>query len=181
MISNDFILLRDFVLDKYRLFDQGFANVFLDELTGLIYQGEGSEKFAVGVDDEFGNYFYIRTDAAIDYSDSRQQLSDSSRMLDETIRCYLVAVVDGARPKELVQRLLNTLLSYGKERIRPIRSVYIREVAAAKELAKIRKEDLQYVLEHLHERQVVSLEFQFTTQFSRLPENCLPNPCKSDC
>ena len=181
MINTDFTALCAFVADKNRYFDKFFANVFLDETTGLIYHGEGSEKFGVGYNDEFGNYFYIRTDATIDYADSRYQVSDSSRTLDETLRCYLVAVVDQADPKALVQRLLNTLMSYGKERIRPIRAVYIREVAAAKELAKIDKESLQYVLSRLDERQIVTLEFQFTTEFRLMAFDCIPSPCKSEC
>lgn len=181
MTNADFISLRDFVLDKNRFFNQGFAGVFLDELTGLIYQGEGSEKFAVGIDDQFGNYFYIRNEANIDYTESRTQLSDNSRTLDETTKCYLVAVVDNADPKALVLCLLNTLMNYGNERIRPVRSICIREVAVQKELAKIRKEDVQFVLERLSERQVVSLEFQFTTKYKVVPFSCIPSPCKPEC
>jgi hypothetical protein len=178
MITEDFIALKDFLLDKNRFFDQGLANVYLDEITGLIYQGDGSEKFAVGIDDQFGNYFYIRTDADIRYSQSRPQVTDSSMALDETVKCYLVAVVDQARPKELVQCLLNSIVRYGNERIRPIRALYIREIAVAKELARLPKEDIQYALQNLAERQVVVLEFDFTTKFTARADGC---PCDPIC
>lgn len=178
MINADFISLRNFMLDKNRYFNQGFANVYQDELTGLIYHGDGNEKFAVGIDDRFGNYFYLRTDSDIRYTDTRPQMGDTTRGLDETLKCYLVAVVEDAIPKELVQALLNSLLHYGDERIRPLRAIYIREVAAAKELAKLPKENVAHVLENLGERQVVTLEFDLTTKFSAVAFDCIPNPCK---
>jgi hypothetical protein len=87
--------------------------------------------------------------------------------------------VADARPKDLVQCLLNTLLKYGNERIRPVRAIYIREAAVAKELSKLAKEDVQYVLQNLGERQVIIIEFEFTTRFSSLPDNCIINPCNT--
>lgn len=179
MINNDFILLSTFLLDNLGFFNQAFANVYLDESTGYILQGDGSEKFAVGIDDHFGNYFYIRTDPDIRYSDARSPLTDTGKNLDETLKCYLVAVVDDAKPKELVQSVLNALLLYGNQRIRPTRAIYHRETAVGKELAKIDKEAVQYVLQHLGEKQVVILEFDFITVFSPIHFECIPSPCKS--
>lgn len=179
MTNTDFILLRDHILDKNKYFNQGFANVYQDATTGLIYQGDSSEKFAVGIDDTFGNYFYLRTDPEIRYNDSRPQLRDSKPSLDENVRSYLVAVVDDARPKDLVQCLLDTLLKYSNERIRPVRAIYIREAAIAKELSKLVKEDVEYALQNLGERQVIIIEFEFNTRFSPLPDNCIINPCNT--
>lgn len=179
MTNNDFIQLKDFLLGHLGFFNQGFANVYLDELTGLVHQGDGSEKFAVGINDIFGNYFYIRTDAEIRYSDTRPQFSDTRRSIDETVKCYLVAVVDDAKPKLLVQSLLNCILNYGNERIRPIRAIYHRETAVAKELSKLSDEDIVYALQHLEEKQVVIIEFDFTTIFTPEKPACIPLPCKT--
>ncbi|WP_346318178.1 hypothetical protein [Chitinophaga sp. YIM B06452] len=181
MTTEDLTKLKDFLMDKLRFFNQGFANVYLDELTGLIYQGDSFEKFAVGINDSFGNYFYIRTEANIDYSESRPQVTDSSASVDEALRCYLVAVVDKAQPKELVQAILNALLQYGSEKIRPVRAVHHRETAVAKELAKIGREEIKDVLQRLGSWQVVILEFSLYTRFTAKPFNCIPSPCNSVC
>lgn len=175
MTNADFTALRNYLLAQHSWFTEGFANVFQDETTGLIMQGDSSEKFGVGIQDDFGNYFYIRTDSDIRYTDSRPQLSDTSRKLDETVRCYLVAVVENARPKDLVQSLLNSLLTYGDQRIRPQRAVFIREFAVAKELSKLDKGDVQAALQRLGTWQVVTLEFDFITSFA-VTQCTLPLP-----
>lgn len=180
MINVDFILLKEFVLENNQYFNLGFANVYLDDLTGLIYQGESFEKFAIGINDTFGNYFYLRTDPDIRYVDTRIQLSDNKRTIDEIVHCYLVAIVENAKPKELVQCLLDTLLKYGNERIRPVRSIYIREAAVAKELKKLSKEHINQVLQNLGTRQVAIIEFDFITTYSPISTSCLPNPCNTD-
>lgn len=173
MITEDFIALKDFILNRAGVFCSGFANVILDESTGLIVRGDGFEKQAIGIDDRFGNYFYIRNEPEIRYTDARSQFSDSRRSVDETVKCYLVAVVDNALPKELIQILLDSLLVYGDKRIRPIKAISTREAAVAKELAKIPKEDLQSVLQHLYDWQVVSIEFDFVTTWNA--GQCLPS------
>jgi len=180
MISVDFDNLRDYILQHNTYFNQGFSNCYQDDLTGYILQGESDEKFAVGIDDRFGNYFYIRTETDIRYTERRPQLSDTSRSLDETTKCYLVAVVDNARPKELVTSLLNTLLNYGENKTRPVRAIYIREAAVQKELSKIDDKDaIIGVLQNLRDLQVVIVEFDFITQFTPVPFTCIPSPCKS--
>ncbi|PUZ25016.1 hypothetical protein DCC81_11930 [Chitinophaga parva] len=173
MITTDFIALKDFILNRAGVFCSGFANVILDESTGLIVRGDGFEKQAIGIDDRYGNYFYIRNEPEIRYTDARSQISDTRRSVDETVKCYLVAIVENAMPKELIQILLDSLLQYGDKRIRPIKSISTREAAVAKEFAKIPKEDLQNALQHLYNRQVVIIEFDFVTTWNA--GECLPS------
>lgn len=178
MITADLDVLKDWILEKNKYFNAGFADAWQDPLSGLIAIGN-NERLSVGIDDRYGNYFYIRVNEEIGYSASREQLKDGVISTDETARCFLIAIVKNALPKELARCLLNSLIRYQDQRIRPVRSIIKRESVVASEMKDIGKESLQYILSNLKDVQVVSIEFQMTTIFHSINDNCPCEPCEN--
>ena len=176
MITADIEGLKDWILINNKYFNTGFADAWQDPISGQISVGE-DERISVGLDDRYGNYFYIRVNEEIGYSASREQLRDGIISTEETARCFLVAIVKKAAPKELARCLLNSLIRYQMNLIRPIRSIIKREQVIANEMKGMEKEDLQYVLSNLAEVQAVLIEFQLTTIFHSISDKCPCEPC----
>lgn len=175
MIEKELERLRDHIQKQNTFFDNGFYNVRLDDYSGMIIGTGNSEKFCVGINDEFGKYFYIRIDPEVRYSESKSRISDSMRILDVSLRSFLVAVVDNARPTILLTRLVNTLINYS-ERIKVNRS-FTSEPAIQKELSKLPANEIQFVLQNLGIKEVVWIEFDYVLTFAELKEPCLTNLC----
>jgi hypothetical protein len=176
MITSDIEALRNWILAHNKYLDTGFADAWQDPTSGLIAVGE-KERISVALDDHFGNYFYIRVNEEISYSASRDQLTQGIISQDETARCYLVAFVRGAAPKELVRCLLNSLIRYPNEYIRPVKSLVKREQVIVEELKAMDKGELEQILSRLDDLQAVRIEFQLTTIFRSVNDNCPCNPC----
>jgi hypothetical protein len=66
MAKNKIEILRNYILENYPLYDNGFADVMTPEGTNLIIDREGMEY--KGIADTNGNFFYIKALGKIDYT-----------------------------------------------------------------------------------------------------------------
>lgn len=184
MTNAAFTHIKDFVLQRNTYFTTGFANVHQDPYTGRIVSDNNNIELITGINDNLGNYFYIRSEPAINYGYSRNQLSGCKNSQDASYTGTLVAIHKGADPKLLNLNLVNTLLNYSggefSARIQPIRSIFFASGIIEKEFSQLDEKDQQFILQRVYTGKLtlVSVEFRITFEIHPTSDpNCIVNPC----
>lgn len=179
MTNKDFTLLKDWVLSKNKYFNIGFANLCYDNISGRLRSTEDSEDIAAGVDDRFGNYFYIRHAGGIQYRRSNEQLSGCRNSQDIFINCTIVSVVNDAFALDLQLCVLNSLLRYRAAEIKPISGLIVREDVVKKEYPNMKANALEVILQNLGNKTIISIDFEYGTPFHPNGDDCPCQPCKT--
>lgn len=175
MLQQDFEALKEYILDKNKYFDNGFANAYKDNSTHAVWVREHKDLIRIMPADTIGNYFYLRNETWTKYEAKEpQRLADTGAhrltFLD-TMSVQLVAVVDSADPYMLLENLRNTVLMYPALNVVPVTGSWNREQVVSTELAKMRIDDVNAALQRLKEQTIVRLSLSVTKTF--IPTNCI--------
>lgn len=179
MTNKDFDLLKKWVLEKNKYFQNGFANLHYDNISGRLRSTEGDEDIAAGIDDRFGNYFYIRHTGGVQYRRSSEQLSGCRNGQDIFVSCTIVCVVNDAMAADLNLCVLNSLLRYRDADIKPIRGLIVREEVVKKEYPNMKPKALEVILQNLGNKTIISIDFEFGSAFHPNGDDCPCQPCKT--
>jgi hypothetical protein len=175
MKAEDFELLKQFVLDKNKYFDWGFANAFKDAETQALYVQDGKDRKAMFPNDTLGNYFYLRNEMATRHevlADERLADNGSQRVVfRDGITVYLVAIVKNADAYLLIDNLRNTAMMYTGMNVVPVQTIWNREQILKEELTGMKKENITPALQRLKNETIVKLTLQCTKIF--IPGNCI--------
>lgn len=100
--------LKTYLLDKYSEFNTGFANVEKPSGTDVVMN---ADRQYVGIRDDYGNYFYIRS-----LKDSRltaQARGCRVQYYERTTACRIVAIMRGASEQNLSMVLVDAISRNG--------------------------------------------------------------------
>ncbi len=180
MQSCDFETLKDYILDKNRYFNKGYADVYKDAVLQGIYTSAITDRQCVFPNDALGDYFYLRQEPAMRHEAMQQErITDNGTqrlVFMDSIIINLVAVVDKAQALVVIDNLRNTLMSYSALSIEPVNSYWNREQIVADELAGMKAENIQAALQRLKNETIVKIAFRTSKLF--VPSDCINNPCK---
>ncbi len=182
MLRADFEQLKDFILAKNSYINYGFANAYKDSTTNAIYVKTGNDLKCILPDDTLANYCYLRNEAGIRHeAQMAERLSDNGTQrlsFLDSITVYLIAIVKDADPYKLIANLRNTAMQYEDMNVQPVSSNWNREQIVTEELAKMKAEDIQAVLQRLKNETIVKLTLQVSKTF--IPSDCITDPYKTN-
>ncbi len=172
------IEIKDNILNKLKFFDNGFSDLFLDYTAERIVSYENDTSIAYGVDDRFGNYFYLRNDGNIQISKSNEIVAHISN-LELKNPVVLVAVVSDANPNELLKCLLNALGTFNEIEIQ--RAFITNEKVITSEYSFLKLDAQKSILARLGNKTLIKIGFTMFENFQPNDRECFDcNPCK-DC
>jgi hypothetical protein len=178
MVSNDFELLKDYIIDRNKYFNRGFANAFTNEKNGRVLVKNGRDYMELLPSDRLSNYFYLRNDPTIKHAlGARLEDFGGIYSYNDTLNICLVAVVNDADAYQLINNLRNTVLFYKPLSITATQSAFNRIQVLSSELKGVEEEDLIGALQRLKNETIVSVTLQVTKEFN--PNRCIENPCKT--
>jgi hypothetical protein len=165
--------LVEHILTTNTYFDNGFDDVYQDETTGLVENGE-----PVFPADNHGRYFYLRLPNNIRFDYSAQfTLDECSNSPGKIYDVILVACVADVNAEGLLNNLLSALSSY-QERI-TLQSASIQgNVVINQELSFMSKDDREAALKRKPDNlTIVSISFSYIKE--TLLTNCITEPCST--
>ena len=170
--------IKDSILSKLKFFNNGFSDLFLDQAAQKIVSYENDESLSYGIDDRYGNYFYLRNDGNIQISKSSAIVQHISN-LDIRNPIVLVANVANANPNELFKCLLNVIGISNEIEIN--RAFLTNEKVITSEFAFLKSEAQKNILSRLGGRTLIKIAFTIYENFQPNDRDCHDcNPCK-DC
>lgn len=95
--------LKSYILSKRNFYNDGFANVVKPSGNNVVY--DGVNRLYVGISDNLGNYFYIRSLKKTTYTPFVQNCRIQS--YKATTSCRIVSIVHNADEEKLLQSLVN--------------------------------------------------------------------------
>lgn len=174
MINQEHI--KQNLLDRLNFFNYGFADLYMDHSAKRLISLEQKESVAYGIDDRFGNYFYLRNDGNVRISQGERIIASSKNLLLSN-SIVLVANVSNVHPEKLLECILNYL---GVQDDVMINSAQItNEKVVDSEYPLLEREEKNKILSQLHNRTLVKIDF---TSYSTMQPNerdcyeCIP--CK---
>ncbi|ADX66961.1 Uncharacterised protein [Weeksella virosa] len=175
MISQSHI--KKNLLNQLNFFNYGFSDLYMDHSAKRLISLDQKENVAYGVDDRYGNYFYLRNDGNVRVSQG-EKIIESSKNLLLTNTIVLVANVSNAYPEKLLECLLNYL---GIQDDIIINSAQItNEKVINSEYPLLDRAEKNIILSQLHNRTLVKLEFISYSTMQPNERNCYEcNPCKN--
>lgn len=179
MKTQDFESLKEFILSKNTFFSEGYANAFIDSETEAVYSYVNGDLKVIFPDDRVGNYFYLRNDSSIKFAlkTGYQECGIGKFNFDDTLTCYLIAVVNGADEYDLLTQLRNTCLSYSKLICIPSSAITQTENVIVTEMSGFEKETIWDTLKNLKNKKILRLQITISKEF--IPNNCIIDPCKN--
>lgn len=182
MTKENYIHLKNYILQRNPYFNQGFSNVHYERLTGRITADEHRVEILAGVDDHKGNYFYIRTEDGFSYAPLRQ-VSNCRPATQVYTAGMLVAVVRKGNAKDLHYNLLNTLLSYrgpDESYTQPVTGRIFASDVIETEFASLEDKDIKSIIARaaLQELTLVSIAFRINFEVHAANETCYKTPCE---
>lgn len=174
MIQPTLTAIKDYILQYNTYFGKGFDDVWMDETTGIV----AGDK-PIFPNDTLGDYFYLRlpNQSRFDYN-RVNVVSDCANTPSIVSELTLVACVRKASYDRLVTNLLNTLSSYNAD-VRFTSVIYRSEDVVLKELARMKKENIEAALKRLGNHTIVSISFALSVSFTlkKVTAGCILNPC----
>lgn len=180
MTTNDFKILRDYILSRNSYFTSGFYNAFTDggETSG-IYTKETGNLQSIFPRDNLGNYFYLRNEPNMRFTakSGYEECGVGRFNFDDTITVYLVAFVHDADEFELINNLRNTVLSAKSLIAIPSAAIWQSENVVIDEMKGFDDLVLIEALTNIKKNQtIVKLTLNVSKEY--IPNNCINNPCK---
>ena len=175
MLKQQLANIKQFILDNNSYFNNGYDDVYQNE-KGMI----GNNNELIFPADNRGNYFYLRLPKNIGFKyDEKYRTNDCIAPLIITSQIILVAQVKGADPDILLNNLLNTVLNIGHAFV-ITGAIMKAEEVILQELAKIDPINIDAALKNLDvNNTLVSISFNYSTQFVTQKLSCITNPCKT--
>ena len=170
--------IKDSILSKLKFFNNGFSDLFMDHAAEKIISYENDESLSYGIDDRFGNYFYLRNDGNIQISKTNGVLSNYSG-LELKNPIVMVALVSNVNPNELLKCLLNTIGTNNEIEIH--RAFITNETVVISEFSFLKSEAQKSILSRLGGKTLIKIAFTIFEDFQPNDRDCFTcNPCK-DC
>jgi len=152
--------LKDFILQKYSFFNNGYANVIKPDNTQIVVDENMNEY--VGIADNLGNYFYIRS-----LKKSNYDKLDNNRYSKIT-QCRIVVVGNNLDDDILEQSIINSLV---------VNRCIIQSSNVDKTSVFREETGTQNMTNALKEMNIISIDFEVLELVN--PRNCGDlNPCK---
>lgn len=167
--------IAEAILNACGFFQRGFPFAQIWEGKDLVVEqpGPNGEARYVGINDIFGNYFYIRVGAQIDAEPAKAS-ADCASAIHERYACSLVAIVAGADPFILKDAILNILLKHGLK----IGAQSMDAPAILKaELKGLDDAGADRAVARLKNNTLVKIDFELRRLFQT--NSCEYSPCKS--
>ena len=161
MIQDKLTALKDYILQYNTYFGKGFDDVWMDENTGIVENGK-----PIFPNDTLGDYFYLRlsNQSRFDYNRAAA-ISDCANTPNVVSEITLVACVRKANYNTLMTNLLNTVSSYNAD-VRFTSAIYRSEDVVLKELARMKKENIEAALQRVGNHTIVSISFALAVPFT---------------
>ena len=170
--------IKNSLLEKLKFFNNGFANVYLDETASKYVSLDGKENIALGVDDRYANYFYIRSSGDIRINKSRQQLVNCSTTIEMTSSMVLFANIQKGNPEKLLECLINALLISVGEDFEITRAETTNEKVIKSEYIFLGLDAVKSILLRTFNRTFVKIEFTLFKEMQPNDKSCYTcNPC----
>lgn len=177
-MQNEAENIKNSLLEKLKFFNNGFANVYLDETASRYLSLDGKTDIALGIDDRYGNYFYIRNNGTVKISKAKVQMSNCVTSLDLNTNMVLVANMSNANPDKLLECLLNALSVSVSEDFEITSATLTNEKVVLSEYSFIGIEKIKSLLMRLGKRTLVKIEFVLYKQMNPNSKDCYTcNPC----
>lgn len=164
--------IKDLLLERINVFNQGYAHARLDPGKGLVVT-TGNESRYVGINDVEGDYFYIRVPDAIT-SVTTKAKTDCNVAISQKYFCTIVAVVNEADEFQLSDAIVNVLL---KTKVVDVKAVWLNAIAIVEnEFRGLAKDAMNAVKARIGNRTIVRIDFDLTRVFET--HNCEYQICK---
>lgn len=165
------------ILDRYKFFDYGFSNMYIDYSAKKILNYSEEEYIEFGIDDRLGNYFYIRHDGdtSIDYG---VDVIDINKNIEIQNNYSLVAVVDGADAEKLLYCLINVLGLYNNLKL--YKAYITKERVINSEYSFLNSEDRNNILYKTSNKTLIKVLFNTFEYYQPFDKECFCcNPSKT--
>lgn len=181
MTSANLISFVNYIKSQNTYFDKGYGIAFKDEATKQVFCPDNEKFIAVMPNDTLGNYFYIRYEKGVEFSeDFAGRPGDCPELglsFNDRMNVILVACVRDADELKLLNNLRATCAKFSTLKAIPKSATLIRELVVASELSGMEKEDIESALQRLSGWTIISMSIALTSSY--IPTNCVINPCKS--
>lgn len=163
--------LAQYILDSNTYFDEGFEDVYKDDVLGIVHNEE-----PVFPADNFGNYFYLRLPNNVNFSYTEAYAEAMGENKPAKVyNLVLVACVRNADPEVLLDNLIVTLSNF-KHDVNIQQATIQGNVVINEELSNMSADNREAALKRKPaDMTIVSLSFSFS-QITLI--NCIQDPCK---
>lgn len=157
MAKNKIEILRNYILENYPLYDNGFADVMTPEGTNLIVDREGMEY--KGIADTNGNFFYIISLGKINYT----PLVRGCRIMSyrATTSCKIVSMVKNVPGQSHIDLLVSAISMCGNE---------VKSINSEKTSVFFQETNTKKMSNELENISLISCEFEINQSLS--VKNC---------
>lgn len=178
MTSEDFISLKDFILEKNTYLNKGYHDAFRDK--GKILSPKGKDFISVFPADTKGDFLYLRVDGEIsanENSGGKTMGCGTGRiMFEDTTTVYLVAIVNDAEPFKLLNNLRNTCMLFSEMSVVPNQFLLVKEEVVRAEMTGAKSTEIDTALKNLKSQTIIRLRLSITKNYTA--KDCITNPCK---
>ena len=169
--------IKNVLVDGLKFINNGFANLYLDETASKYVSLDGKTNVALGIDDRYANYFYLRSNGNMQVSNGKR-LTGCVPTLQLNDSISLVVNVAKASPDKLLECVLNALAIYTKEDFEVTRIYTTNEKVVKSEYAFLGQDAIKQILARLSGRTLLKIEFTLFKEFQPNPRDCYKcNPC----
>lgn len=181
MIKADLNTLTDYILSKNSYLDKGYYNAYKDDDTKQVFVDKDSgDKYSVFLNDNKGNYFYIRDNGRIKNNASfSQRITDCSSprlTYQDTLDAYIVLILESKYdPYIVMNNIRNTLSGYSDLNVILKDTETNKETVVSSEMSGAKAEDLKSALQRLKGKTVLRMRMDIIKIV--IPNDCILNPC----
>ncbi|WP_312208276.1 hypothetical protein [Empedobacter sp.] len=168
--------IKNEILEKMKFFNNGFSDLFMDYTAERLVSYKENTSISYGIDDRFGNYFYLRNDGDIKVSKSRDRIIDHIPNIELSNPIVFVANVANADPNELLKCLLNSLGTNNEIEIN--KAFITNEKVIKSEYSFLNIDAQKNILSRIGDRSLVKISFTIFEIFQPNDRDCVKcNPC----
>lgn len=176
-MQSDLENIKTVLLENLSFINNGFANLYLDETASKYVSLDGSTNIALGIDDRYANYFYLKSNGSTQVANA-SRLTNCNQSLEFSDTVSLIVNVSKSHPEKLLECVLNALLVYSSEDITITRITSTNEKVVVSEYNFLSQSDIKTILSRLSGRTLLKIEFTLYKVFHPNPKKCYEcNPC----
>lgn len=176
-MQNELENIKNVLIDNLKFINNGFANLYLDETASKYISLDNKTNVALGIDDRYANYFYLRSVGNIQVSKAPKLVSDVNT-LEFSNSISLVVNVAKANPDKLLECFVNALMVYSNEDFEIIRILSTNEMVVKSEYSFLNQEGIKSILARLSGRTMLKIEFTLYKTLQPNTRACYEcNPC----
>lgn len=174
--------IADKLMDDLEFFNHGFHGLYIDHTAARLVTTDGKTNLAYGIDDRFGNYFYLRNDGVVNIGNAAK-IMDCDKSLELRSNIVFVANVKNADPEQLLQCILNSLGTHHDNgaQLQITSALITNERVVATEYPFMKADEHKQILARISGWSLVKVVFSGFSFFQPNSRDCWDcKPCK-DC